>query len=121
MRWNGKIWPVYNKYGKILNFIKPTIFLEHWTNKKSLFFLVSSDRLQKAQAAESEASERCKRLTEELKAKEGVISEKDDLLGEVKKDSQRLDDELTAARKASNEAQAQVKQLETTVADLQRK
>ncbi len=64
-----------------MNLINLTIFLERWANKKSLFFLVSSDRLQKAQAAESEASERCKRLTEELKAKESVISEKDDLLG----------------------------------------
>ncbi|VDM31454.1 unnamed protein product [Hydatigera taeniaeformis] len=82
---------------------------------------VSNSNLEKAQAAELEASEKCKQLAQEVKNKEGLVREKDDLLSEVKKDSQRLDEELNAARQASTEAQVKVKKLEATIAELQKK
>ncbi|VDK41423.1 unnamed protein product [Taenia asiatica] len=82
---------------------------------------VSNSNLDKAQAAELEASEKCKQLAQELKNKEGLVREKDDLLSEVKKDSQRLDEELNAARQASTEAQTKVKKLEATIVELQKK
>ncbi|KAH9279413.1 Microtubule cross-linking factor 1 [Echinococcus granulosus] len=81
----------------------------------------SNSNLEKAQAAELEASEKCKQLAQELKNKEALVCEKDDLLSEVKKDSQRLDEELNAARQASTEAQTKIKKLEATIAELQKK
>ncbi|CDS35505.1 Prefoldin [Echinococcus multilocularis] len=81
----------------------------------------SNSNLEKAQAAELEVSEKCKQLAQELKNKEALVCEKDDLLSEVKKDSQRLDEELNAARQASTEAQTKVKKLEATIAELQKK
>ena len=77
--------------------------------------------LDKVRASEAEAMEKCKQLTQELKTKEGLVREKDDLLNEVKKDSQRLDEELNSARQASVNAQTKVKSLETTIAELQKK
>lgn len=77
--------------------------------------------LERAQAAEAEALEKNKQLTQELKDKEGIVQEKVDLLNEVKKDSQRLDDELNAIRHASTEAQNKIKKLEATIVELQRK
>nr|CDS24830.1 Prefoldin [Echinococcus granulosus] len=81
----------------------------------------SNSNLEKAQAAELEASEKCKQLAQELKNKEALVCEKDDLLSEVKKDSQRLDEELNAARQTSTEAQTKIKKLEATIAELQKK
>uniref|UniRef100_A0A5K3FB09 Protein SOGA2 n=2 Tax=Mesocestoides corti TaxID=53468 RepID=A0A5K3FB09_MESCO len=81
----------------------------------------STQRLEKAQAVEAEAVEKCKRLAEELKSKESLVHEKEKQLEEVKKDTQRLDEELSSARSSSAEAQLKVKKLEGTVLDLQRK
>lgn len=77
--------------------------------------------LEKAQAMEADTLEKNKQLAQELKNKESLVQEKDDLLNEVKKDSQRLDEELNATRQAATEAHNKIKKLEATIVEQQKK
>lgn len=77
--------------------------------------------LDKARAMEAEILEKNKQLTQDLKNKESLVQEKEELLKEVKNDSQRLDEELNAARASATEAQNKIKSLEATVVEQQKK
>ncbi|VDL11671.1 unnamed protein product [Hymenolepis diminuta] len=82
---------------------------------------VAMSNLEKAQAMEADILEKNKQLAQELKNKESLVQEKDDLLNEVKKDSQRLDEELNATRQAVTEAHNKIKKLEATIVEQQKK
>nr|CDS27798.2 Prefoldin [Hymenolepis microstoma] len=82
---------------------------------------VTMTNLEKARTMEADILEKNKQLALELKNKENHVQEKEDLLNEVKKDSQRLDEELNSTRQAATEAQNKIKKLEATIVEQQKK